>query len=201
MSRYRPAPLLICSLGNPGPRYAKTLHSAGHTVLQKLAEQLGLGGFRRERGLGNGHVARTSNGPDGRDWTLWQSTSLMNESGPGVRAAWKTWSQGQTDGEGRLVVVHDELERGLGSVLVRTQAGASARGHNGLKSVMGALGRDSAFARVGIGIGRPASREPEMVAQYVLRRMTAAETAAIEGCVETLAQKLTMLEQRPWKTT
>ncbi|EEP76397.1 predicted protein [Uncinocarpus reesii 1704] len=100
-----------------------------------------------------------------------------------------------------LILVHDELELAPGELRIR-RGGAelSARGHNGIKSVTQSLvkanllpassalskggGKNGAaedvglppiLIRVGIGIGRPASRDPNTVADYVLREMRAAQ--------------------------
>ncbi|KAK3067326.1 hypothetical protein LTR53_015886, partial [Teratosphaeriaceae sp. CCFEE 6253] len=195
MTAARALPLLICSVGNPGSAYANTLHSAGHTVISRLAEHLGYDGLRKEREMGNGVVSRPSVSSGPGAWTLWQSTSYMNESGKGVRAAHAAWSKHIPVGEeGRLVIVHDELEKPLGAVTVRTAQGASAKGHNGLKSILSVMG-GTPFARVGIGIGRPASRDSDEVARYVLKKITPAEKAKIEGCVEEVVAKLMQLEK------
>ena len=61
-----------------------------------------------------------------------------------------------------ILVVHDELEKPFGSVAIKE--GGSARGHNGLKSIIEKIGPD--FFRVRIGIGRPEQREH--VPDYVL---------------------------------
>lgn len=90
-------------------------------------------------------------------------------------------------------MVHDELEKPLGNVTVKTGSG-SAKGHNGLKSILGFMGQ-TPFARVGIGIGRPLSRESDDVAQYVLRKMTAVEMKKIEECVDEVIRKLKQLEK------
>ena len=107
----------------------------------------------------------------------------MNVSGPAVKKAWLRWKKdngyGDEDGP-RLVIVHDELERELGAVNVRTDHKASARGHNGLKSIMAALPNER-FIRIGVGIGRPESRERDAVSKYVLRKMTEKEVRALEG--------------------
>ena len=110
MAVARAVPLLICSVGNPGSAYANTLHSAGHTVLKKLSERLEFQPYQKSRPLGSGLVSKPL-APSDADWTLWQSTSLMNVSGKGVRAAHNAWAQDKPDGEGRLVIVHDELEK------------------------------------------------------------------------------------------
>lgn len=177
-------PLLICSIGNPGSAYAHTLHSAGHTAILRLAAHLGAPAFQKERTWGNGLVTRA---PDA-DWALWQSPTYMNESGKGVRAAHSAWNQ-----QGRLIVVHDELEKPLGNVTVKTQQGLSAKGHNGIKSCLALLG-GTPFVRIGVGIGRPVSRDPVDVSRYVLKKMTPAEKAKIENAVDDIVVALKKLE-------
>ena len=194
MPATRPLQLLVCSIGNPGSTYANTLHSAGHTILNRVAERLGYASFHKDRSLGNGLVSKPSTSNDGSDWTLWQSTSYMNESGKGVRTAWTTWSRNIPDGEAGLVVVYDELEKPLGAVTLRTTPGASAKGHNGLKSILSGIG-NTPFARIGIGIGRPTSRESDDVARYVLKKMTPAEKSKIEESVDEVIAKLEQLEK------
>lgn len=59
---------------------------------------------------------------------------------------------------------------------------ASPKGHNGLKSIREKM-PGVPYTRIGVGIGRPESREPGVVAGYVLRKMTQGERGKIEGCV------------------
>ncbi len=103
--------LLVCSIGNPGS-YINTLHSAGHSVLSVLASSLPYPSFQKSRAFGNGLVSA------GSEFTLWQSTSLMNVSGSGVAAAWRQFQKESRGDLTRLVIVHDELELGLGQVKV-----------------------------------------------------------------------------------
>lgn len=63
----------------------------------------------------------------------------------------------------------------------RANTDAWRRGHNGIKSIQAAL-PNVPFVRIGIGIGRPESREPDVVAKYVLRKMTDRERHSVEGC-------------------
>ncbi|KZF22603.1 peptidyl-tRNA hydrolase [Xylona heveae TC161] len=176
--------LLVASLGNPPPTYTNTLHSAGHTVLHRLREILAYPEFHKESSMGGGLVTRSiyadhnpKNYSDS-NFTLWQSPSLMNTSGKVVSAAWKTWTRRLKPGEeGKLVILHDELEGPLGRV--KLKIGGSARGHNGIKSCIAAMPNHE-FARIGIGIGRPESRESKDVARYVLRKMNEKELYTIE---------------------
>ena len=77
------------------------------------------------------------------------------------------------------MVVHDELESALGKVTVR-DGGVSPKGHNGLKSCQQQLGGGMKWWRVGVGIGRPDSREPDVVSRYVMGKMTSFQRGALE---------------------
>jgi PTH1 family peptidyl-tRNA hydrolase len=67
----------------------------------------------------------------------------------------------------RVVVVHDEIDIPFGEIKVRLGGGLA--GHNGLKSLKKGFG-DTDFWRVRVGVGRPDSTDPEIVAAYVLGR-------------------------------
>jgi PTH1 family peptidyl-tRNA hydrolase len=204
-------PLLVCSLGNPGAIYANTLHSAGHTVLSVIQARglyapfsKGLSGLvsrpdttRFNLSLTGGYTKSAGDGlVEGEDdFVLWQSTTLMNISGPSVRKAWTSFSaaaisRNQTP---RLVIVHDELEAALGKVSVK-DGGASPRGHNGLKSCQASLGGVK-WWRVGVGIGRPESREPSVVSKYVLSKMGRREQAAVESSAYGVLEALREIQE------
>jgi len=67
----------------------------------------------------------------------------------------------------RVIVVHDEIDLPFGEV--RTRVGGGLAGHNGLKSIRRELGGPD-FVRVRVGVGRPASSDPDVVSSYVLGR-------------------------------
>ena len=67
----------------------------------------------------------------------------------------------------QVVVVHDEIDLPFGEV--RERLGGGLAGHNGLKSLKRELG-GADFRRVRVGVGRPDSTDPEIVASYVLSR-------------------------------
>jgi peptidyl-tRNA hydrolase, PTH1 family len=67
----------------------------------------------------------------------------------------------------RVLVIHDEIDLPFGEV--RERLGGGLAGHNGLKSVAAGLG-GSDFRRVRVGVGRPDSTDPDVVAAYVLSR-------------------------------
>jgi PTH1 family peptidyl-tRNA hydrolase len=78
----------------------------------------------------------------------------------------------------RVLVIHDEIDLPFGEV--RTRLGGGLAGHNGLKSLKRELGSGE-FQRVRVGVGRPDSTDPEIVAAYVLGRFREdpAEVAAL----------------------
>lgn len=118
----------------------------------------------------------------------------MNISGPGTIKAWKEFlSQHKTtDAVTGLVVLHDELETAPAQFKLRRGDG-SARGHRGIKSVQENLkgqklmaGLGERYVKIGIGIGRPVSRESDAVSAFVLGQVTQKERQGIEGKVEEL---------------
>ncbi|TEY54802.1 hypothetical protein BOTCAL_0237g00040 [Botryotinia calthae] len=179
-----PSRLLICSIGNPAP-YTNTLHSAGHTILTLLAPALSNPAFQKSRSHGNGLLS------PGFTYTLCKSSSLMNVSGVGVTSAWTSFQRESSSADCKLVVIHDELELPAGRINVKPGSN-SPKGHNGLKSIRDTL-RGQPYTRIGIGIGRPESRDAGVVANYVLRKMSAEEKRKIEGCVGKVLEELARL--------
>jgi PTH1 family peptidyl-tRNA hydrolase len=90
-----------------------------------------------------------------------QPQTYMNESGRSVGPARGTY---RLDLD-RIVVIHDEIDLPFGEVRVRLGGGLA--GHNGLKSLKRELG-GADFHRVRVGVGRPDSTDPDVVAAYVL---------------------------------
>ena len=87
--------------------------------------------------------------------------TYMNEAGKSVGPA-----RGELRVEpDHIIVVHDEID--LPFADVRTRLGGGLAGHNGLKSIKAALGTAD-FQRVRVGVGRPPTTDPELVAAYVL---------------------------------
>ena len=66
-----------------------------------------------------------------------------------------------------MLVLHDEIDLPFGDV--RSRLGGGLAGHNGLRSLRTGLGSPD-FARVRVGVGRPDSTDPDVVASYVLGR-------------------------------
>ena len=111
--------------------------------------------------------------------------TFMNESGRSVGPARGSF---RLDLD-RLVVVHDEIDLPFGEVRVRLGGGLA--GHNGLKSLRRDLGAPD-FHRVRVGVGRPDSTDPDLVAAYVLGkwRQPASEVADLVGRAADEAERL-----------
>ena len=133
---------VICGLGNPGKEYEQTRHNVGWWLLDHLADAWHLSGWRKD---GDARVL------DGtvRDQRvrLVKPLTFMNLSGAALkpylrRSGW----QASKD----LLVVVDEVALPLGSFRLRAEG--SAGGHNGLKSIQGALGGSTLYPRLRIGI-------------------------------------------------
>ncbi|KAI4143289.1 MAG: hypothetical protein L6R39_004628, partial [Caloplaca ligustica] len=78
-------PLFVASIGNPAPAYTNTLHSAGHTVLTSLQRWLLNPPFTKSRPHASGLLSASP------EFTLWQSPTLMNVSGPSVSKAYRAF--------------------------------------------------------------------------------------------------------------
>jgi PTH1 family peptidyl-tRNA hydrolase len=181
--RFRPAAeqidYLIVGLGNPGPEYERTRHNAGFLTVDVLAARHRFGRAKR------GHDGRFALGTlGGHGVCLLKPLVSMNRSGKSVAAAMRAYRLGVE----RLVVVHDEIDLPFGQLRVRTGGGTA--GHNGLKSLAELVGTD--YQRVRIGVGRPPSRDPDDVADYVLARFEEPESAVRE-VIERAADAVEML--------
>ena len=83
-----------------------------------------------------------------------------------------------------LLVLVDEVALDLGRF--RLRGAGSAGGHNGLKSVEGALLRQD-YARLRIGVG-PRPMEYDDLADYVLDRFTREERAQLDALLDPMSE-------------
>ncbi|MFB7908617.1 aminoacyl-tRNA hydrolase [Kitasatospora sp. NPDC056076] len=173
------APWLIVGLGNPGPWFRTTRHNAGFLTVDRLAERHGAR-FRR-RGIG-GTVAEIE--LDGRRVLLAKPQWFINLSGRPVSGLMRRYGVPVE----HLVIVQDDLDFAYGSG--KLKRGGGPGGHNGVRSVGDVLGtRD--FIRLRFGIGRPP--KGQSVGDYVLKKFTDEELAAMPGVLERCANALETL--------
>lgn len=141
----------IVGLGNPGPAYKKTRHNIGFMILDALADRLNAQWQHKDL-YDITHVDIAGN-----QIILIKPLTFMNNAGKIIPMLTK---KGIIPAQ--ILVIHDELEKAFGALQIRL--GGSARGHNGLRSIIGIIGED--FYRLRFGIGRPERKEE--VADWVL---------------------------------
>ena len=160
---------LIVGLGNPDTEYADTRHNLGFACVRELARRFGMPVDRKRWQSLVGHSEKHGL------WLVMPQT-YMNLSGEAVARALRdtavpapgTW------------VVHDELDLPL--CRMRIRRGGSGAGHNGVVSIIEALGTPD-FVRFRIGIGKPSRRGSQAGRGYVLGRFTKAEADRLPSVV------------------
>jgi len=166
----------IAGLGNPGRDYAATRHNLGFRVVDELAGSHG-GRWISRRAYDHCELA-------GLNVLLVKPMTYMNASGPALRQ----FLAYRNIGPDRLVVVCDDLHLPLGSL--RLRAAGSDGGHNGLRSVIEAMG-GGGFPRLRMGLGRnPAGVDS---ADYVLSPFPRPEAAAVRDMISRAANGLECL--------
>ncbi len=132
---------LIVGLGNPGIEYQFTPHNLGFLAIDRIANNLGVEIRNRQcRALTARAVIA------GQPVILAKPETFMNLSGLSVR---ELVAEYQVDVKSDLIVIYDELDLPLGAIRIRTRG--SSAGHNGMESILGALGTDE-YLRVRLGI-------------------------------------------------
>lgn len=131
---------LVVGLGNPGPRYERTRHNVGFMVLDKLAKSKGLSFAPDAAAEADVAELELENGPV----LLVKPQTMMNLSGRAVRKLMET--RGLTHND--VLVVSDDFNLQFGQLRIRQ--GGEAGGHNGLDSVIQAIGPEFWRFRIGI---------------------------------------------------
>ena len=166
---------LIVGLGNPGIEYQFTPHNLGFLTIDRIANGLGVEIRNRQcRAL----TARTTIGSE--PVVLAKPETYMNLSGLSVR---ELAAEHQVEVKSDLIVIYDELDLPLGTIRIR-QRGSSA-GHNGMESILGALGSDE-FLRVRLGIA-PDRKVVDSV-KYVLTPFRKRQLKVVDEILEAGAQ-------------
>jgi peptidyl-tRNA hydrolase, PTH1 family len=178
-----PGMRLIAGLGNPGRKYQGTRHNVGFEIVDLLADRARAIWESAPRGI-EALVARDRE----RDMVLAKPLTFMNLSGTATQGLLQFFKIEVAD----LLVIVDDINLELGRL--RARPAGSAGGHNGLRSIIEALGMGE-FARLRVGVGRGDARrdladhvlarfEPDerpIVAEAVGRAADAAELFVTEG--------------------
>lgn len=172
---------LLVGLGNPGERYARTRHNIGAAWLEGLAARFGvpLREHRKFKGLcGRGDVL-------GRNVWLLYPTTYVNLSGEAVGGMARFHKIAPEE----ILVAYDEVAFPPG--VCRLRGGGGHNGHNGLKSVIAALGNARGFVRLRIGVGHPG--DPAAMVAYLTGATMPAEERAAAECAARLDDEVLAL--------
>ncbi|MBM4127235.1 MAG: aminoacyl-tRNA hydrolase [Nitrospira sp.] len=172
---------LVVGLGNPGHAYTQTLHNIGMWAIERAAARWSIRLTRRG-------LAHRGSGRLGSELIELAGTlDWMNLSGPPLKGLLREFKLTAED----LIVIHDDLDLEPGRLRIKLAGGHG--GHNGIKSVIEALGTPQ-FVRVKIGIGRPAPGQNS--ADYVLEPVTRDEVQVLEPCLDRAVDALECLIHR-----
>jgi peptidyl-tRNA hydrolase, PTH1 family len=170
---------VIVGLGNPGKEYERTRHNVGWWVVDHLADVWRFDGWKKD------NDARVATGTVGSAKVrLIKPLTYMNLSGAALRPYLRRpfWSAA-TD----LLIVVDEAALPLGRY--RFRAKGSAGGHNGLKSIEGAVGSQE-YSRLRIGIAPEEPRERGVLKDFVLDDFGKREEAVIRDLMPVFTEAL-----------
>ncbi len=172
---------LIVGLGNPGIEYQFTPHNLGFLAIDRIAEQCGahVSNRRCKAQTGTANIA-------GQQVLLAKPETFMNLSGLAVRELVNEYA---IDPAQDLVVIYDELDLPFGTIRIRQRGGTA--GHNGMESIVGALGGTQEFVRIRLGIApdRPVSDG----ASYVLSQLKKSQMSAVDEMLEAAAEAVQVI--------
>ncbi len=168
--------LLLVGLGNPGASYERTRHNVGFQALDRLSREFGEGAWElRQKFLATAQEGRVVAAPV----LLVKPETYMNRSGECLRKLVDFYKLNAAE---QLLVFCDDVDLPLGEIRFRKKGGPGT--HNGLKSIVAAVGED--FPRVRIGLGaQPGGAD---LAAWVLSVPPKEEQAALERACDAIPE-------------
>lgn len=161
---------IIVGLGNPKTEYKNTRHNVGFDVIDALADKYGIKMDQKK------HRAVCGKGIiEGQKVILAQPQTFMNLSGLSVMDLVNFY---KADPKTELIIIYDDIDLSPGQIRIRKQG--TAGGHNGMKSVIGAV-NTTEFTRIRMGVG--AKPKDFDLADYVLGHFTNAERKVVDEAV------------------
>lgn len=166
---------LIVGLGNPDRIYARNRHNVGFRVVDRLGETLRVS---VDRAKFRGKFTQVTY--KGQKLVLLKPMTFMNSSGLSVMDAVNYFKLPPD----RVIVVFDDISLDVGRLRVRSDG--SAGGHNGIKSIIGAINSQD-FPRVKVGVG--AKPHPDYdLADWVLSNFSPEEEEKLKPAVDRAAE-------------
>ncbi len=171
---------LIVGLGNPGDQYQFTPHNMGFLAIDRIAGDLGVEVRSRQCRALTARVVI-----EGVPVLLAKPETFMNLSGISVR---ELVQKHEAKPESDLIVIQDELDFPLGTLRIRTRR--SSAGHNGIESIIGALGTKD-FLRIRIGVAP--KRKVEDGQRYLLAPMRKADLKVVDAVLDTAEEAVKVI--------
>jgi len=171
---------LIVGLGNPGIEYQFTPHNLGFLAIDRIAGTLGVEVRNRQcRALTARAVIAD------QMVLLAKPETFMNLSGGAVRELVQEY---EAKPESDLIVLQDELDFPLGTLRIHTRR--SSAGHNGIESIIGALGTED-FLRIRMGVAP--ERKIADGESYLLAPMRKADLKVVDGILDTAEEAVKVI--------
>ncbi len=159
---------LVVGLGNIGLKYSNNRHNVGFMVVDYLIHNLK--STKISNSSFKGELYKSE------ELLLLKPSTYMNLSGESVLAVYNLYKPS------KVIVIHDDIDLDFG--VLKFKIGGGHGGHNGLKSIDLAIGKE--YIRVRIGVGRPKSKEE--VSNYVLSNFTEDEKKFLQYIIENVSK-------------
>lgn len=170
---------LITGLGNPGNEYAGSKHNVGFMTLDLLQTSLEADPFKKEKKF-NAEISFAEVADE--KIVLCKPQTYMNLSGEAVLAVSHFYKISPRD----ILVIYDDLDVALGKIRIRKSGGAGT--HNGMKSVVAAIGEGFPRIRVGIETREALQISRQDAASYVLSPFQKADTSLLKSALDSASQ-------------
>ena len=166
---------LVIGLGNPGDGYANTRHNVGFAVANRLGKRA-----RVEFGIKAAESRIPQGSLGGMKIAIARPQTFMNDSGLAVKKLLDRYRLDPAD----MLVIFDEVDLPLGTLRIRESGGPGT--HNGMRSIVGAVG--TGFPRIRVGVAPAQLREVPDLAEYVLSPFDQDEKAVAERSLDRAAE-------------
>ena len=164
--------ILNVGLGNPGRKYEFNRHNIGFLAIDEILKSLNSSSVRTKF-----YSNFTESKFENLKIIFIKPNTYMNNSGLAVLSAIKFYKISLNS----VYVWHDDIDLNYGKIKVKV--GGSNGGHNGIKSIDSAIGKD--YVRIRIGVGKP----PDHIdtSQWVLSSFTKDE---LNGWIKIILKKM-----------
>jgi len=166
-----PPEYIICGLGNPGDKYARTRHNAGFLAMDYLSQKCGIDvkRLRFKSMTGEGTI-------EGKRVLLMKPQTFMNDSGEAVREAAEYYKIPME----KVIVFSDDINLAPGRLRIRKSG--SDGGQRGLRSIITVMNTDQ-FPRVRLGVGEKPHKDYDLC-DWVLGNLSEEDCRNMYPCLE-----------------